>query len=147
MKTSKLIILLAAFSIIAFASYRLGAKKMASAGNLIKNNIQFSGKILSYSRSHNHSYGIVKIKVIESNRREFTGSDSLGVFPYRIQGDYAEFYGYIPKAISIGDLIVLNSDEQTFTYYKSGKIEAGTMIFITAENENIQYVRANTAFK
>ena len=69
---------------------------------LEKNNIGFTGRIISYNRSMDRAYGVIKFKVLTSNKGTFNVSDPKWLYPCRLEKDYGEFYGYIPLGITAG---------------------------------------------
>jgi hypothetical protein len=111
------------------------------------NHVKFIGKITSFNKSDNHSFGIVKVKVFQSNVKNFS-VDNLKekLFPFRIDGNYAEFYGYIPIEIKIGDIVELDSDKASFKYYNSKNDYAETTLFMSDETTNIDFVNKHSSF-
>jgi hypothetical protein len=113
---------------------------------LEKNNVSFTGRIISYNKSTNHSYGILKFKVIKTNKESYNIFDPKLLYPYRLEKTYGEFYGYIPLGIMVGQLITLKAGEKSVKLYY-GKAEfAKTSVFVTSDRQLIEYVNEHTSF-
>lgn len=113
---------------------------------LEKNNIGFTGRIISYNKSTDRAFGVIKFKVITSNKEDFNLSDPKWLYPYRLEKGYGEFYGYIPLGVTPGQLIKLNVGEKSVKLY-NGELEfAKTSVFVTSEKKFIEYVNEHTSF-
>lgn len=113
---------------------------------LKKRNIGFNGRIISYYRSTDRAFGVIKFKVIKSNKETFSISDPKLLYPYRLEGGYGEFYGYIPLGITVGQLIRLNAGEKSVKLYNGNAEFAKTTVFVTSERKFIAYVNEHTSF-
>ncbi|MDY0905468.1 hypothetical protein [Pedobacter sp. CFBP9032] len=113
---------------------------------LEKNNICFTGRIISYNRSTDRAYGVIKFTVITSNKGNFNISDPKWLYPYRLEKGYGEFYGYIPLGITAGQLVRLNAGEKSVKLYNGNAEFAKTSVFVTSERNFIEYVNEHTSF-
>ena len=113
---------------------------------LEKNNIGFTGRIISYNRSTDRAYGVIKFTVITSNKGTFNISDPKWLYPYRLEKGYGEFYGYIPLGITAGQLIRLNAGGKSVKLYNANAEFAKTSVFVTSERKFIEYVNEHTSF-
>jgi hypothetical protein len=113
---------------------------------LRNNNISFTGRIISYKKSTNHSYGVIRFKVIKSNKETFNISDSKLLYPYRLENGYGEFYGYIPLGIMVGQLIMSDAAEKSVKLYNEKAEFAETSVFVTSDRKFIEYVNDHTSF-
>jgi hypothetical protein len=88
----KFVLLLLILSLITYLWYYTDKQEKESAEIFLrKDNVSFTGRITSYSRSTNQSYGVVRFKVIKSNRETFNISDPRLLYPYRLKKGYGEF--------------------------------------------------------
>jgi hypothetical protein len=113
---------------------------------LKKNNISFTGRIISYNKSTNHSYGVLKFKIIKSNKKTFNISNPKLLYPYRLEKSYGEFYGYIPLGVMVGQLITLKAGEKSVKLHNGEAEFAKTSVFVTSEKQFIEYVNEHTSF-
>lgn len=113
---------------------------------LEKYNLGFIGRIISYNKSTNHSYGVIRFKVIKSNKESFKVSDPELLYPYRLEKGYGEFYGYIPWDIRIGQQIRLNAGEKSVKLFNGDTEFTNTSVFVTSERKFIEYVNEHTSF-
>ena len=143
----KLVIMILILGILIYIILNINLGKDASQDKLLINHVNLVGTITSYTKSNNHSFGIVKFKVVKSNKRRVDFSKSEFLFPYRLEDDYAEFYGYVPIEIKVGQTINLNSDEKSAKFYENNKKLAEVILTISNEKQNIEYVKGNTTFK
>ncbi len=143
----KVVFLMLILSIITILWYYKDKDEKKPAEIILeKNNISFTGRIISYNKSTNHSYGVVRFKVIKSNKETFNISDPKLLYPYRLEKGYGEFYGYIPLEIMVGQLITLDAGEKSAKLY-NGKAEfAKTSVFVTSDRKFIEYVNKHTSF-
>jgi len=115
---------------------------------LLKNNITIKAHVLNVQKSNNHDFGIILLKVDSSNAVEFNKSLHQEMYPYRIRGGEAELYTTIPDGIKKGDIVMINSNQQVVWYFylQSGQKFDGALQIVT-DGFNMDYIRANTAFK
>ncbi|WP_370911866.1 hypothetical protein [Chitinophaga sp. RCC_12] len=97
--------------------------------------------------SGNHAYGIIGISVLNTNRNEFADSIQSAIFPYRVSEGYAEFYGYVPIETKIGFTIELDSDKGIMTIFEKDRVVKKTVVAVSLEKTNIEFVRKNSKFK
>lgn len=141
------IILLFIVGIIGFFYIRTNIKEYAKDDLELTNHVRFSGIITSYNISDNHSFGIIGIKILDTNTKEFADSSIQRIFPYKIKGTYAEFYGFVPQPISVGDTVLLDSDTKKLKIYSNHhglKVSASR---ISTDSYNTEFVRRHTKFK
>lgn len=146
-KIRRLAILLFALSIIVYVWYRISSKGYAEADLLLTNHVRFSGRIIGYNKSDNHAYGIIKIKVTAANTRVYIDSISSRLFPYKMKGDYAEFYGYIPVSVKVGYVVLLDSDARMMKIYDNNNFVAESDVRISSDSDNLAFVKQHTLFK
>ncbi len=143
----KLVIMILILGILIYIMLNINSGKDVSQDKLLMNHVNLTGTITSYTKSNNHSFGIVKFKVIKSNKRLVDFSNSEFLFPYRLEDNYAEFYGYVPIEIKVGQTINLNSDEKSAKFYENNIKLAEVILTISTDKQNIKYVKGNTTFK
>ncbi|SFW86144.1 hypothetical protein SAMN05661012_05846 [Chitinophaga sancti] len=69
------------------------------------------------------------------------------MFPYRIKGTYAEFYGYVPLTVKVGDTVELDADKRRMNIYDSHYGLRVTYVLINTDDEDWEFVRRHTMFK
>ena len=136
-------------ALIMYVKYTADADNRRIIEKPLRNHVAFTGQVLAFNISGNHSFGIIKIKVVKSNKSKvivlYKNKNIL--FPYRIEGGYAEFYGYISLDIKINQTVKLNSDEKLMVFYDRDLKLAKTNVFVTSEKQNIAFIKENTSFK
>jgi len=147
MKIGKFIIMISVLGIIVCIWVKIGSKHSRENNLLLTNHVKFSGKVISYNRSTNHAFGIIRIKVTESNTKALTDSVSKGLFPYKIKNSFAEFYGYVPASLKVGQKILLESDKRVIEVYDNNVIIWKADVSVSTEENDIAYVNKNTMFK
>jgi len=147
MKIRSIGILLFILSIIVYTWYTLSSEKYTKGDLLLTNHVRFSGRIIAYDKSTNHAYGIIKIKVTETNTKAFVDSTSSRLFPYKIKGGYAEFYGYIPVSVKVGHLILLDSDKRKLEISDNNNFIIGSDVRISSDKDNLAFVKLHTMFR
>jgi hypothetical protein len=123
-----------------------GSPEYKRADARLHNHVQFSGAIVSLNRSGNHAYGIIGIKVLSTNTNECCDTIKGYLFPYRLSGEYAEFYGYVPNVAEVGDSIVLDSDKKVMDIYANDSLIAKTDVGLSSEESNIKFVSRHSRF-
>lgn len=123
------------------------SEQYTKANARVLNHVKFSGKIISLKVSGNHSYGIIGISVLTTNKNEFVDSIQSVMFPYRLSQGYAEFYGYVPVETKIGFNIELDSDKEIMRIYNNDKLVRETAVAVSLEKKNIEFVRKNSKFE
>ena len=147
MGLKKVIFLISLLCLLTILWYYKGKNEKRPAEIVLeKNNIGFTVRIISYNKSTDRAFGVIKFKIIKSNKEAFNISDPKLLYPYRLEKGYGEFYGYIPLGIMAGQLIRLDAGEKSAKLY-NGKIEfAKTSVFVTSERKFIEYVNEHTSF-
>jgi hypothetical protein len=147
-KESKIIfpVLIVIMAIIAFLAYKSGQKEIKRDEKLIRNGIVFSGIVEDYKISNNHCFGILKLKITESNRPFFECKSKKIFYPYKIKDTIAEIYIHICD-IQNGFKVKLNSNNKTVTVLKGNDILQELEIAMVHEDTDINFARKNTIFK
>lgn len=148
MGLKKVVFLTLILSVLTILWYYKGKDEKKTAEIILeKYNIGFTGRIISYNKSTNHSYGVIRFKVIRSNKESFNKvSDPELLYPYRLEKDYGEFYGYIPLDIRIGQQIRLNAGEKNVKLFNGDTEFTKISVFVTSERKFIEYVNEHTSF-
>jgi hypothetical protein len=128
-------------------TYHCGEMQEKETDSILKNNVFIKGNVLSIKQSNNHDFGIILLDVDSANVKEFIDTLKNGFYPYRVEHGKAELYATISDGISIGDKVIINSNERKATYYyhKSNQRFEGFLNVITGFN--LEYVKENTSFK
>jgi len=135
------------FGLLIYLWYQQSKDVTKSAEIILENDIGFTGSIVSYNKSTNHSFGVIKFRIIKSSKQEFNISDPRVIYPYRLSKNYGEFYGYIPLGIKVGQLIRLYARKKTIEIYDGTGEVAQTDVFIISDRHFINYVEEHTLFK
>jgi uncharacterized protein with FMN-binding domain len=140
------IIILLVFSVIFFfIFFKVSKKELQENERLMKNNIVFEGVVTNTKVSGNHAFGIIELKLSQSNTTEFNKKINDGIYPYKIKGNVAEIYCTVSIERKKGDTVKVVSNEETVYYnYKNSK-EVGD-IYIVTDSNNIEFVNKNTFF-
>lgn len=147
MGLKKVVFLILILSVLTILWYYKGKDEKKTAEIILeKYNIGFTGRIISYNKSTNHSYGVIRFKVIRSNKESFKVSDQELLYPYRLEKGYGEFYGYIPWDIKIGQLIRLNAGEKSVKLFNGDTEFTKISVFVISERKFIEYVNEHTSF-
>ncbi len=110
----------------------------------LHNGVEFSGEVVSIRTSNNHSFGIIFLKLKKANLSNFSKANPTEEYPYRISGVDAELYTSIPDGISPGDIVSVNSNKATVTYYyKKQKERHEGFLSIIADPYNIKFIGEN----
>lgn len=147
MSFKKFFFLLLFLSLITTLKYYADKEEVRPAEIILeKNNISFTGRIISYNKSMDRAFGVIRFKIIKSNKEAFSISDPKLLYPYRLENGYGEFYGYIPLEIKVGQLIRLNAGEKSVKLYNENAEFTKTSVFVTSERKFIEYVNEHTSF-
>lgn len=143
----KVVLLVLVLSLLTVLWYYKSKDEKKSAEIILeKSNVDFTGRIVSYNKSTDRSFGLIRFQVIKSNKEFFNILDQKLLYPYRLEKGYGEFYGYIPVGITVGQLIRLDAGEKSVKLY-NGKVEfAKSSVFVTLEKKIIEYVNEHTSF-
>jgi hypothetical protein len=144
MKYVRYIILLFLFIGMAFWLHKKDDERAKEGQKLLHNDIVFSGEVVEIKSSHNHSFGIIYLKLTNTNTSDFVKSTSTQVYPYSIYEGKAELYTSVPDGISQGDIVSVNSNEVTATYYYKNQHEHYKGSFnIIVDPYNIEFINKN----
>lgn len=148
MKYLKYIILFVCFIFISLYIDRNGNEEFVRKNKVLNNNINFTGKVIQINESRNHSFGIISLKLSQSNVNYFNDKLKNGTYPYRIQENTAEIYTIIPDGLNNGDVVRLNSSEQNAHYYnvKTKKKSEG-YIWVITNSTDTEFIKENSIFK
>lgn len=132
------------FFIILAVVYFLSGKEIEKNNNLLNNNVKFSGIITNLNVSRNHAFGILQVKIIETNNSLFKCSLGDRIYPYSIKASIAEIYHYIPLEIKEGYKVLLNSNNKTISFYNGNKFLYQSDISIITEETDIEFVKKHS---
>jgi hypothetical protein len=137
-----LAILFIVICILVFIVYRSSCKELEKGNNLMKNNIEFSGIITNLNVSGNHAFGILQLKITETNRNLFKSSLGSEIYPYTIKDSVAEIYTHIAlPEIEKGYKVVVNSNNQTITVYDGYKFLYEWEISMVIGETDMEFVK------
>lgn len=142
-----LLIFLVIFSIYIAFVINLGKTEVKNNSELMKNNIQFTGIITNIKISGNHAFGILQLKIVETNNHSFSSLLNDKLYPYAIKGDVAEIYHFIPLELKEGYKVVFNSNSETLKVYNHDKFLYEWEVSIVTEKTDINFVKENTSLK
>ena len=141
-------ILLGFVAVFVIIVYQSSKKEILQNDKTIKNNIVFSGIITNLNVSGNHAFGILQLKIIETNNNSFNFNTQNYIFPYKIKDSIAEIYTHISiPEIEKGYKVVVNSNNKTITVFDGDKFLYEWDIYFVKENRDINFVKENTIFK
>ena len=133
-----IIVLLIIVSILNKNDWR---KDKAIYDNLMSNNIKFSGIITDFKISKNHDFGIITLKIIESNSENFDPIIDDKLYPYAIRDSVAEIYGTVSYNLKKGDLVEVDSNSQEVVFSNVTGVIYSDQISILSEETNIEFVK------
>ncbi|TPD65397.1 hypothetical protein [Flavobacterium microcysteis] len=114
--------------------------------DLISNDIKFSGVITDLKISRNHDFGVITIKIKETNRKEFNPIlNAKYLFPYAIKDSVAEIYITVSSNLKKGDFVKVDSNNEEAIFSNASGIIYRGQILITSEETNIDFVKENSA--
>lgn len=146
-KSIVIIVFLCLIFFLFFVIVTVSKKEIAKNDTLIKNNIEFSGIITNLNISQNHAFGILRLKVLNTNKKIFKAISGNIVYPYAIENSIAEVYTQIPiPEIKKGYKVVVNSNKKTITFYEKDKFLYEWEISLIQEDLDIKYIEQNTIF-
>lgn len=141
-------ILLGFVAIIVMVVYQSSKKELQTNGKLITNNIAFSGVITNLNVSENHAFGILQLKILETNNNSYNFKAQNYIFPYQIKDSIAEIYTHISTLeIKKGYRAVVNSNNKTITVFDGAKLLYEWDIYIVKDETDINFVKENTIFE
>ncbi len=144
MRYLKYVILLILFVVFFLWLHKNDDRVRTQEQKLLHNDVTFTGEVVSIKISHNHSFGIIFLKLGKSNTNRFDKSIVKGKFPYRIYGTSAELYTHIPDGIAVGDVVSVISNRGTAIYsYKNPKQQYEGFINIIMDPNDIEFIKGN----
>ncbi|MCL1674235.1 hypothetical protein [Elizabethkingia meningoseptica] len=148
MKYLRFIILFIIFiGVIVFLTKK-ETKNSIERDKVLHNNVIFNGIVTDIKTSNNHNFGILVLSIYKSNIKESKSSLSKGIYPYKIQGNSAEVYNYIPDGINKGDKVELNSNEKKcYYYYNKTKEKFEGNIKIITDPTDLNFINTHTIFR
>lgn len=147
-KESKIVlpVLMGLVLIVTVLAYKSAQKDILRDDILIRNGIVISGIVVDYKISNNHDFGILQLKVTDSNSSSFNYKSDDFLYPYKIKDSVAEIYTHI-STIQKGFKIALNSNEKTIKIYNDNDFLQELEIAMIYEETDMNFVRKNTIFK
>ena len=121
-------------------------KDKLESDTLLTNNIEFEGEIIDLKVSDNHLFGIIKLKVDNTNTKIFLSSD-INIYPYRIKDSIAEVYNYISYDLRKGIRVKVNSNKRCVSFYNNNTFMYDLDMWIITEKENVDFIKNNTFIK
>ncbi|MFP3591982.1 hypothetical protein [Chryseobacterium sp. SIMBA_038] len=112
----------------------------------MKNNVEFVGNIISFQKSSNHAFGIIRLKIIKKNIKNFDEILDKGIYPYKIKDKIAELYCTVSVDRKVGETVKVVSNDGVVYYNPSNSREEGSL-FIIDDPYNIDFVKMNTIFR
>lgn len=138
-----IVILLSLFLFTLFILINKWNKEKIKSDVLLTNNIKFSGEILDLKVSKNHLFGIIKLKVDNTNTKMFLPPDT-NMYPYKIKDSIAEVYHYISNDLKKGIRVEVNSNDRIISFYNGETFMYDLDMWIITEKENIKFIKENT---
>jgi hypothetical protein len=132
---------------ISFSLLGSGCSGNDEYDNKLQNHVVFSGRVVTFNRSGNHSYGVIGIHITKSNTPMIKDTLDFIQMPYRVEGSYGEFYGLVPGEIQINDSIIVESDKYSARFFRNGNQYFNTGLHYDGQERNIEYVKEYTKFK
>lgn len=148
MKYLKIFILFIGFICLSIYLDKNGDEEFERKNKVLNNNINFTGYVIKINESRNHAFGIINLKLTQSNVNKFNNELPNGIYPYRIQGNIAEIYTVIPDGLNNGDIVSLKSLEQNAHFYNiKTKEKSEGLIWVVTNSTDIEFIKENTIFK
>lgn len=108
-------------------------------------NLQLVGIVDSIDNGKNyHGYGIVRLKIIESNVQDYDPRSSQKFYFCVIKNGIAEIYTH--TFIDKIDTVKINTKDRTIATKKNGRFDTGS-ISIYADKDYYNYIKQKTVFK
>lgn len=139
-------ILLEAFVAVIIYYNKSSDAAMKQSAEYLHNNVEFEGYVTGFEQSNNHAFGVIHVKLTNTNTQEFNKSLKKSIYPYRIKGDVAELYCTVSIERKKGDRVKIISNKQTIYYNSQNSKEEGS-ISIIVDPYNIDFVKEHTMFK
>ncbi|OJX50119.1 MAG: hypothetical protein BGO88_05370 [Flavobacterium sp. 38-13] len=113
--------------------------------NLIFNEIKFSGTITGLQVSKNHDFGIITIKIKETNCKEFNPIiNTKHILPYTIKDSAAEIYITVSSNLKKGDFVKVDSNNGKAIFSNTSGILYQGQIHIISVETDIDFVKKNS---
>lgn len=113
--------------------------------DLISNDIKFSGVITDLNISRNHDFGVITIKIKETNRKEFNPIiNTKHILPYTIKDSAAEIYITVSSNLKKGDFVKVDSNNGKAIFSNSSGILYQGQIHIISVETDIDFVKKNS---
>ena len=110
-------------------------------------NLKLTGVVVSVDYGDNfHSYGIIRLKVINSNIQEYDPRGKLQYYFCVIKNGMAEIYYHTPVSNTIGDTMQFDTGIKMGGFIKNGKPDYGD-ISIYGDDSYYEYIQKHTIFK
>lgn len=112
-------------------------------------NLNLTGVVESVENGNGfHGYGIVRLKVIESNISDYDPRGTRKYFFCVIKNGMAEIYDHASTGNTyIGDTLVYHTKEKINGIIRNGKLYEEGSISVSTEDNYYQFVRQKTIFK
>jgi len=112
--------LLIAAAIVIFCGYKIGESQKRLSDKMMTNDVMLSGIVTDAKVSGNHAFGILRIKILKSNVRNFNPVSGKNLFPYNIRDKFGEIYHQVPYQLKVGTRAELDSNKRTVSFYDGG---------------------------
>jgi hypothetical protein len=135
MKYIRFIILILIFSFVVYFINQVSKKHQIYSSEMLKNDVEFEGRITYIKTSQNHAFGIIGIEIIKSNLKKFENLKLNEYFPYKIRNNYAEIYCTVNVDRKNGEIIKIISNESTIYYNPKFSNEIGDLHLVSDETD------------
>ena len=122
------------------------AKESKKRNEALKNNIVFEGLVTSFKASDNHAFGIIRLKLIHCNVKDFDNILPAGIYPYQVKDSIAELYCTVSIKRKIGDVVKVVSNNQIIYYNPATSKEIGNL-YITTSPYDMDFMKKHTIFE
>lgn len=145
-KTTKFILLILML-IISLLLIKFWNTEKLESEKMLSNNIKFEGVITKLNISKNHAFGIITLKILKANVKEFSPSIHNDIYPYAIRDSVAEIYHYVSPTLKIGMRVELDSEKKNIKFYDKDVFMYDSDIAIISEELDIKFVQDNSLIK
>lgn len=108
----------------------------------MQNGIFFTGTITDFTESNNHSFGIIKIKLTNSNKKCFVNSGVI--YPYQINDSVVEIYHTVSYRLHKGIKVKLDSNKQIISFFELNNLIYTSQITVITDENDIKFVKNNS---
>ncbi|RKS26192.1 hypothetical protein CLV94_1249 [Flavobacterium endophyticum] len=145
MKYKYSIVIIIVLLIIASIIQNKNSDKEKKVSHLMSNNIKFSGIITDLKISKNHTFGVITLKINETNDKKFNPIiNEKYLFPYAIKDSVAEIYTTVSDILKRGDSVKVDSDNKEVVFSNKNGILYLGQIYITSVKRDIEFVKENS---